>query len=186
MRNLRGADRTELTEIKEYQIGDGLRDIHWKLSSKTSELMVKDYALPIHDRDYIVIDLFERNKKENKEDEMFDLLYGLINAMTARGYGFHVCYKAQEYVMSRVETQLDIENLFINLYEAERYPEKEISAAELFYGQQDRLQKRVFYVTDRLNDDTRDRLRLLAELGPTYYLIPGELDYPGLPVHFVD
>ena len=39
VRNLRGADRTELTEIKEYRMGDGLRDIHWKLSSKTQDLM---------------------------------------------------------------------------------------------------------------------------------------------------
>jgi len=45
VRNLRGADRTELTEIKEYRMGDGLRDIHWKLSSKTQDLMVKHYGM---------------------------------------------------------------------------------------------------------------------------------------------
>lgn len=45
VRNFRGADRTELTEIKEYRMGDGLRDIHWKLSSKTQDLMVKHYGM---------------------------------------------------------------------------------------------------------------------------------------------
>ncbi|MBO5671324.1 MAG: DUF58 domain-containing protein [Clostridia bacterium] len=45
VRNRRGADRTELTEIKEYRMGDGLRDIHWKLSSKTQDLMVKHYGM---------------------------------------------------------------------------------------------------------------------------------------------
>ncbi len=45
VRNMRGADRTELTEIKEYRMGDGLRDIHWKLSSKTQDLMVKHYGM---------------------------------------------------------------------------------------------------------------------------------------------
>lgn len=45
VRNLRGSDRTELTEIREYQIGDGLRDIHWKLSSKTQDFMVKHYGM---------------------------------------------------------------------------------------------------------------------------------------------
>ena len=45
VRNLRGTDRTELTEIKEYRMGDGLRDIHWKLSSKTQDLMVKHYGM---------------------------------------------------------------------------------------------------------------------------------------------
>ncbi len=45
VRNMRGTDRTELTEIKEYRMGDGLRDIHWKLSSKTQDLMVKHYGM---------------------------------------------------------------------------------------------------------------------------------------------
>lgn len=45
VRNLRGFDRTELTEIKEYSMGDSLRDIHWKLSSKTQDLMVKHYGM---------------------------------------------------------------------------------------------------------------------------------------------
>ncbi len=45
VRNMRGTDRTELTEIKEYKMGDGLRDIHWKLSSKTQDIMVKHYGM---------------------------------------------------------------------------------------------------------------------------------------------
>lgn len=45
VRNLRGFDRTELTEIKGYHMGDSLRDIHWKLSSKTQDLMVKHYGM---------------------------------------------------------------------------------------------------------------------------------------------
>lgn len=59
VRNLRGADRTELTEIKEYQIGDGLRDIHWKLSSKTQDLMVKHYGMNACRSVYYLPDLGE-------------------------------------------------------------------------------------------------------------------------------
>ena len=59
VRNLRGADRTELTEIKEYQTGDGLRDIHWKLSSKTQDLMVKHYGMNACRSVYYLPDLGE-------------------------------------------------------------------------------------------------------------------------------
>ncbi|MGM9680929.1 MAG: DUF58 domain-containing protein [Eubacteriales bacterium] len=39
-----GTDNTEMTDIRDYQIGDSLRSIHWKLSSKTEELQVRQYA----------------------------------------------------------------------------------------------------------------------------------------------
>lgn len=41
---LAGSDNTEMTDIRDYQIGDSLRSIHWKLSSKTEELQVRQYA----------------------------------------------------------------------------------------------------------------------------------------------
>ncbi|MGM9636593.1 MAG: DUF58 domain-containing protein [Eubacteriales bacterium] len=39
-----GTDNTEMTDIRDYRIGDSLRSIHWKLSSKTEELQVRQYA----------------------------------------------------------------------------------------------------------------------------------------------
>ncbi len=39
-----GSDNTEMSDIRQYQIGDSLRSIHWKLSSKTEELQVREYA----------------------------------------------------------------------------------------------------------------------------------------------
>lgn len=39
-----GADNTELADIRDYIAGDSLRAIHWKLSSKTEELQVRQYA----------------------------------------------------------------------------------------------------------------------------------------------
>ena len=59
VRNMQGSDRTELTEIKEYQMGDGLRDIHWKLSSKTQDLMVKHYGMNACRSVYYLPDLAE-------------------------------------------------------------------------------------------------------------------------------
>ncbi len=41
-----GDDSSELFQIREYREGDQLRDIHWKLTAKQEELMVKEHALP--------------------------------------------------------------------------------------------------------------------------------------------
>lgn len=38
----KGDDRTEVFQLREYQIGDDIRQIHWKLSSKLDNLILKD------------------------------------------------------------------------------------------------------------------------------------------------
>jgi hypothetical protein len=41
---LKGSDNTELSDIRTYISGDSLKSIHWKLSSKSEDLIVKDYS----------------------------------------------------------------------------------------------------------------------------------------------
>lgn len=40
-----GADRAELSDIRQYVAGDHMKNIHWKLSTKSEELMVKKYSM---------------------------------------------------------------------------------------------------------------------------------------------
>lgn len=42
-----GDDPSEVFDLREYNPGDKLNRIHWKLSSKKDEFIVKDYSLPI-------------------------------------------------------------------------------------------------------------------------------------------
>ncbi|MDO4621405.1 MAG: DUF58 domain-containing protein [Eubacteriales bacterium] len=42
-----GFDPSETFAIREYRAGDRIRQIHWKLSEKYDDLMVRDYGLPI-------------------------------------------------------------------------------------------------------------------------------------------
>ena len=42
-----GFDPSETFAIREYQPGDRIRQIHWKLTEKFDSLMVRDYGLPI-------------------------------------------------------------------------------------------------------------------------------------------
>ncbi len=42
-----GYDPSETFAIREYQPGDRIRQIHWKLTEKFDSLMVRDYGLPI-------------------------------------------------------------------------------------------------------------------------------------------
>lgn len=41
-----GDDPVEIFDIRPYRNGDRLKNIHWKLSTKTDELMVKEFSMP--------------------------------------------------------------------------------------------------------------------------------------------
>lgn len=53
----RGADLTEATDVRVYLPGDRMRSIHWKLSSKSEELIVRDYSQNIGNTVCILCDL---------------------------------------------------------------------------------------------------------------------------------
>lgn len=44
--NMPGHDNSEIFQMREYRAGDRLQNVHWKLTAKQDELMVKDYSLP--------------------------------------------------------------------------------------------------------------------------------------------
>ncbi|QNM04419.1 DUF58 domain-containing protein [Qiania dongpingensis] len=52
-----GDDSSELFDIREYREGDRISRIHWKLSSKRDELMMKEGSLPVSSRILLALDL---------------------------------------------------------------------------------------------------------------------------------
>ena len=56
----KGDDPSELFQVREYRVQDSVRDIHWKLSAKEEELMVKEHGLPLGCSVLVWIDLPEK------------------------------------------------------------------------------------------------------------------------------
>lgn len=68
-----GYDNSELFDVREYQEGDGLRKIHWKLSAKKGELLVKEFALPKACPIVLFLD-FHPTGKLKKQEQMIPYL----------------------------------------------------------------------------------------------------------------
>ena len=68
-----GNDKTEQNDVRQYQIGDSLRAVHWKLSSKTQDLMVKQYSMNKEKRTYIFCDTAARYDAEDEEKYLPDI-----------------------------------------------------------------------------------------------------------------
>ena len=56
-----GDDPSEVYRIREYQPGDLQKRIHWKLSSRTDTVWVKEYSFPIQHRTAVILDYSVRN-----------------------------------------------------------------------------------------------------------------------------
>lgn len=59
-----GADFSENFEIREYRPKDKLQNIHWKLSAKANELMVKEISLPKPCSVVLMLDLRKNGEKD--------------------------------------------------------------------------------------------------------------------------
>ena len=109
-----GYDRTELFRVREYQKGDRLQNVHWKLTAKQDELMVKDGSLPLSCPIVLVLKAFPRKKREQKAhvvsylEAAASLSYSLVEAKCPH---FVVWYDESEKDIVRLRVD-DDESLF--------------------------------------------------------------------------
>lgn len=75
----KGDDPSEIFDIRGYADGDKIQRIHWKLSSKTGELMVKEGSLPLTKEIHIFIDLCATGVKEERDHSVNLLVQGIYS-----------------------------------------------------------------------------------------------------------
>ncbi|MCM1113772.1 MAG: DUF58 domain-containing protein [Muribaculum sp.] len=73
-----GNDVREVWQYREYQSGDSMKNIHWKLSARSDELWVKEYSKADARRVGLFLDLTER---ENPDLQRRDAFYEIFLAL---------------------------------------------------------------------------------------------------------
>ena len=69
-----GFDPSETFAIRDYRPGDRVRQIHWKLSEKLDNLMVRDYGLPIQNTILLLLETGRLPGEAKPEPECLDAL----------------------------------------------------------------------------------------------------------------
>ena len=131
----KGNDFSEVTDIREYQPGDRLKDIHWKLSAKKDILMVKERESVSQSRILLVPNLAGgKERVENVISMTYNLTRAFISENTSVGIliwngeryewmEFNIYDKesvmdvfSQIFGMSCYGEEIDIINLVKNFY----------------------------------------------------------------------
>lgn len=103
MQNRRGNDPSEMYDIREYVPGDDIRSIHWKLSSKTDSLILREPSNPSHYRVAVMADYgienWEMEDREGKEREWNTIIAAgsaICRGLVEKGEKFCMLFPGKE------------------------------------------------------------------------------------------
>lgn len=85
-----GDDPSEIFDIREYREGDNLKHIHWKLSWKLEQPMVKEFSLPLHSSLEIALELGKVPPEQL--DLQLDLCFSLARVLLEGGLSFRLTW----------------------------------------------------------------------------------------------
>ena len=159
-----GADSAEITEIKEYQPGDPIRNIHWKLSGKAQELITKHFGSENGMNCCVIADAgaaygegFASDTHEHCEDAVCELaLFAATSRITHGRKTALVFVDDREQRGTIIKKTFDYTqqlDSFVPLYAAcrQRYA---VPAAKLAGFADDGEENDVIYVTAQLDAET--------------------------------
>ncbi len=146
-----GDDSSEIFRIRNYQPGDKLRSIHWKLSAKTEELMVCEESLPLGCPVLFYLDLYQpvgqerrQGKKglSEKRDSYLQIIASLCHAMVQEGCRHYMIWYdsgIEDIYRYRIEKEEDVYEMLIQLGRMKNYS-KQRDLEELYRQKYHELQ----------------------------------------------
>lgn len=92
----RGQDRTETYQLRPYTAGDSLSLIHWKLSSKLGQMVVRDPALPVDRQLTVLFDRSWDSASPAQADAIGEAVCSVCQALCEAGLPFRLVWTAGE------------------------------------------------------------------------------------------
>ena len=124
-----GSDVSEIFQIREYRYGDAMNRIHWKLSAKEDELMIKDYSYPLGFGVLLYMDYFMAAGEKDtlaKLDGMLEISLSLSFSMLMVGCPHYILWSTAEGQLKRygIRTEGDLHGAIEAALRMRTYPGK--------------------------------------------------------------
>lgn len=88
-----GDDTSEVFDVHEYQPGDRIAQIHWKLSARTDELYMKEFSFPLGAAVILLLDPGESKMTEEAGNVFLNLAASAGRAMVEESCRFYAVWK---------------------------------------------------------------------------------------------
>ncbi|MCR2043948.1 DUF58 domain-containing protein [Anaerosalibacter massiliensis] len=134
----KGIDSSEVFGIKEYMPGDSLKNIHWKLTSKFDDLIVKELSVTIDNSILIVLETstFIGKGKESPKvsDAMMEAFISISKSLLENNYTHSIGFfdhKTNRFIIDEVNSMDDLSIMMRGFLEIEKR-ENPYSAIEYY------------------------------------------------------
>lgn len=90
-----GDDTSEVFDVRSYRAGDTMQRVHWKLTAKTNEFLVKEYSILNEQTVLLFLDLYcERQKEFTQEmlDSFLEVLASLSWSLQESGWQHRIIW----------------------------------------------------------------------------------------------
>ncbi len=151
----KGNDFAEISDIREYIPGDSLKDIHWKLSSKKEELMVKEHITMSSKQIAVLVEVY--NDKEYVLDNIVDVAYSVCTHLITHNMPFTLYWWSDNIKEMKEKIILniyDVEDSFKEIFYERPYSNRNIGFSQFKYASE-RIEN-IIYVSD--NDESNDEI----------------------------
>lgn len=131
--NTVGGERTQdIKQLREYRVGDRLKDVHWKLTAKTDEMMIREFE-EIKELYYLIFPVLTKpnlsedieNVDSTKEDSLqdtLDVFLAIGKDLIREREPFSVAIYHSEDNTFTMKVVTEEEDLYFALYELYRCP----------------------------------------------------------------
>lgn len=184
-----GDDCSEVFNIRNYAEGDKINRIHWKLSMKQGELMVKDYSLPVNCSVLLLFEFFTdytagyMEKLDTLIETLSSVSESIAESEAVHEIGWFNTYK-NAYISRRISTSEDVASFLGTVMRSSAYNENGKAFSQHMKINSERRFSHVVYITSDISeeiikkfdaDENTDRKTILyitqnAETLPDYFL----------------
>lgn len=127
----KGSDSSETFGISQYRQGDSVKAIHWKLSAKTGDLMIRDYSFPVDNRIMILADKKEYeglSLSSEEKSKSTEFALSLSKTISEKGiehsFGWYDSNRGK-FIVKSVKQLQNLEFIIPEFLEAPFYKEEE-------------------------------------------------------------
>lgn len=89
-----GEDSAEIYDVREYQAGDRMQKVHWKLSARENTLYIKEFSYPLGAA--VVVLLEEDASRHGVGGTFMEAVISILTALFEQGCAYYVAWKKKE------------------------------------------------------------------------------------------
>ena len=116
-----GDDPGETFDIREYQEGDSIRQIHWKLTGKLDKMMIRQRSFPVDDTVLILAEAFQADRDPQRAETVAEVFSAVLQSFMEQKISCQAGIydrSSGKFRLEKIRTEEDRENI---LYRFLRY-----------------------------------------------------------------